>query len=259
MRASGAGRLEVHAVDGRQPRDHAAARPSASSARADRARPPSAGRSCAGRRSPPGRVRFAGQDITEASGEALRQLRRHMQPIFQDPYASLNPRMTVLDLVAEPLVVHGLAPRPRRGDGGGRGAAGPGRPAARRARALSARLLRRPAPAHRHRPRAGAQAGVHRRRRAGLRARRLDPRAGGEPAAGPAARDGADLPLHRPRPQRRAAHLRPDRHPLRRLAGGDRPGGDDLRRAAASLHPVAALGRCRSPIRGRSAGAGASC
>ncbi len=56
-----------------------------------------------------GRVRFAGQDITEASGEALRQLRRHMQPIFQDPYASLNPRMTVLDLVAEPLVVHGLA------------------------------------------------------------------------------------------------------------------------------------------------------
>ena len=57
-----------------------------------------------------GRLRFAGQDITEASGEALRQLRRHMQPIFQDPYASLNPRMTVLDLVAEPLVVHGLAP-----------------------------------------------------------------------------------------------------------------------------------------------------
>jgi peptide/nickel transport system ATP-binding protein len=57
-----------------------------------------------------GRVRFAGQDITEASGEALRQLRRHMQPIFQDPYASLNPRMTVRDLVAEPLVVHGLAP-----------------------------------------------------------------------------------------------------------------------------------------------------
>ncbi|MEM7446304.1 MAG: ABC transporter ATP-binding protein, partial [Pseudomonadota bacterium] len=42
------------------------------------------------------------------SGEPLRQLRRHMQLIFQDPYASLNPRMRVLDLVAEPLVVHGL-------------------------------------------------------------------------------------------------------------------------------------------------------
>ncbi|MBA3326409.1 MAG: ABC transporter ATP-binding protein [Rhodobacteraceae bacterium] len=56
-----------------------------------------------------GRVRFAGQDITGVSGEALRRLRRHMQPIFQDPYASLNPRMTVLELVAEPLVVHGEA------------------------------------------------------------------------------------------------------------------------------------------------------
>ncbi len=56
-----------------------------------------------------GRVRFDGVDITGTSGEALRQLRRHMQLIFQDPYASLNPRMRVLDLVAEPLIVHGLA------------------------------------------------------------------------------------------------------------------------------------------------------
>jgi peptide/nickel transport system ATP-binding protein len=55
-----------------------------------------------------GRIRFAGRDITAAAGEDLRRLRRHMQPIFQDPYASLNPRMTVLDLVAEPLIVHGL-------------------------------------------------------------------------------------------------------------------------------------------------------
>jgi oligopeptide/dipeptide ABC transporter ATP-binding protein len=59
-----------------------------------------------------GRIRFAGSDITETSGEALRRLRRHMQPIFQDPYASLNPRMTVLELVAEPLVVHGEAAGP---------------------------------------------------------------------------------------------------------------------------------------------------
>jgi len=55
-----------------------------------------------------GRIRFEGADITETSGQALRDLRRHMQLIFQDPYASLNPRMRVLDLVAEPLVVHGL-------------------------------------------------------------------------------------------------------------------------------------------------------
>ncbi|MEO1222751.1 MAG: ABC transporter ATP-binding protein [Pseudomonadota bacterium] len=55
-----------------------------------------------------GHIRFDGADITQTEGQALRQLRRHMQLIFQDPYASLNPRMRVLDLVAEPLVVHGL-------------------------------------------------------------------------------------------------------------------------------------------------------
>lgn len=63
------------------------------------------------RRIPPsaGRIRFDGSDITEVKGEQLRQLRRNMQLVFQDPYASLNPRMSVLELVAEPLVVHGLA------------------------------------------------------------------------------------------------------------------------------------------------------
>jgi oligopeptide/dipeptide ABC transporter ATP-binding protein len=56
-----------------------------------------------------GRIVFDGEDITDVSGEHLRALRRHMQLVFQDPYASLNPRMTVLQLVAEPLIVHGLA------------------------------------------------------------------------------------------------------------------------------------------------------
>ena len=56
-----------------------------------------------------GTIRFRGEDITKVSGEPLRQLRRHMQLVFQDPYASLNPRRTVLQLVAEPLIVHGLA------------------------------------------------------------------------------------------------------------------------------------------------------
>ncbi len=56
-----------------------------------------------------GTIRFDGQDITQVTGKQLRQLRRRMQLVFQDPYASLNPRMNVLELVAEPLVVHGLA------------------------------------------------------------------------------------------------------------------------------------------------------
>ena len=56
-----------------------------------------------------GTIKFRGADITNTRGRDLRQLRRHMQLVFQDPYASLNPRMTVLELVAEPLLVHGLA------------------------------------------------------------------------------------------------------------------------------------------------------
>jgi oligopeptide transport system ATP-binding protein len=55
-----------------------------------------------------GQVFLEGQDITEFKGEELRALRRKMQIIFQDPYASLNPRMTVGSIVAEPLVIHSL-------------------------------------------------------------------------------------------------------------------------------------------------------
>jgi peptide/nickel transport system ATP-binding protein len=55
-----------------------------------------------------GRILFKGRDITHVRGEELRKLRRNMQLVFQDPYASLNPRMNVLDIVAEPLIVHGL-------------------------------------------------------------------------------------------------------------------------------------------------------
>ena len=55
-----------------------------------------------------GKIYFDGEDITGYEGERKRALSRNMQLIFQDPYASLNPRMRILDLVAEPLIVHGL-------------------------------------------------------------------------------------------------------------------------------------------------------
>ncbi len=55
-----------------------------------------------------GTVEFEGQDLTSLKGEGLRKMRRNMQMIFQDPYASLNPRMTVGSIVGEPLEVHNI-------------------------------------------------------------------------------------------------------------------------------------------------------
>ena len=61
-----------------------------------------------------GSVRFEGEDITALTGAALRRLRRRMQIVFQDPFASLNPRMTVGDILEEPLVVHRIGDRAAR-------------------------------------------------------------------------------------------------------------------------------------------------
>jgi peptide/nickel transport system ATP-binding protein len=64
-----------------------------------------------------GSIVFKGRDITRASARDLRPLRRHMQLVFQDPYASLNPRMRIRDIVAEPLKVHGTAAGLRDAEG----------------------------------------------------------------------------------------------------------------------------------------------
>ena len=53
-----------------------------------------------------GIITFDGNDLTSASGSELRRLRRHMQIIFQDPFASLDPRFRVEDVIAEPLIIH---------------------------------------------------------------------------------------------------------------------------------------------------------
>ncbi len=58
-----------------------------------------------------GHVFFDGVDLVTLKGEELRKMRRKMQMIFQDPYASLNPRMTVGEIIGEPLLVHNLASR----------------------------------------------------------------------------------------------------------------------------------------------------
>ena len=55
-----------------------------------------------------GSVQFGERELTSMSKNDLRRARRHMQMIFQDPYASLNPRMTVGNIISEPLIIHGL-------------------------------------------------------------------------------------------------------------------------------------------------------
>ncbi len=144
-----------------------------------------------------GRMLFDGADIAELSERELRPYRRRMQMIFQDPYASLNGRMTVRDLIAEPLEIAGV------GDAASRVA---------RVDELLRRVglspehatrfatnFRRPAPAHRHRPRHRPQPRAGDLRRADLRPRRVDPGAGRQHARGFAKRARPHLPVHHPR------------------------------------------------------------
>src|SRR3954469_15193397 len=55
-----------------------------------------------------GSIKFEGREIAHIKGEELKALRREMQMIFQDPYASLNPRKTVGSIIADPFIIHGL-------------------------------------------------------------------------------------------------------------------------------------------------------
>jgi oligopeptide/dipeptide ABC transporter ATP-binding protein len=61
-----------------------------------------------------GRVLFEGRDLARASGAELFRLRREIQVVFQDPYSSLNPRMTVGEIVREPLLVHRIGTKPEQ-------------------------------------------------------------------------------------------------------------------------------------------------
>ena len=205
-----------------------------------------------------GKLTFRGQEITKLSRAEMRPFRREMMMIFQDPYASLNPRKRVGFIVAEALQVHKLGTDV--GDQAARpGAARGRRPEPGALQPVPARVLRRSAPAHRRRARARGQPEADRLRRARLGARRLGAGADPEPAQGPAARLRPHLHLHRARPERRPAHLRPrDGHvprPGRRDGGARR----SLRRAEAPVHGRAALGRARPGSRHRRATASGSC
>ena len=63
-----------------------------------------------------GSIRFQSQEIATLDDDAMRRMRRHLQIIFQDPYASLNPRMTVGDIVTEPMQVHEIGSPAQRSE-----------------------------------------------------------------------------------------------------------------------------------------------
>jgi ABC-type glutathione transport system ATPase component len=98
-----------------------------------------------------GPVVFMGRDIQGLKSRELKDMRRDMQVVFQDPYGSLSPRMTIEQIIAEGLTVHGIArgraARARGGDPAG------GRAAPVHDGPLPARVFRRSAPAHRDRAR----------------------------------------------------------------------------------------------------------
>ena len=98
-----------------------------------------------------GRIVWLGQDLAQLSHEAMRRKRQEMQIIFQDPLAALNPRMPVGEIIAEPLKTFQPDLLGGRDEGARAGDDGEGRPAAEPDQPLSARVLRRPVPAHRHR------------------------------------------------------------------------------------------------------------
>ncbi len=100
-----------------------------------------------------GHLQFEGRDLVELPAGELRRLRARLQIVFQDPYGSLNPRMTVGDMLAEPLMLHAVVPPAQRPARVAELLALVGlRPDARRP--LSARVLGRPAPAPGDRARA---------------------------------------------------------------------------------------------------------
>ncbi len=135
------------------------ARPSGWSAKAAPANPPWAMRCCGWcRRS--GGIRFDGADLAELDKKRLRRLRADMQIVFQDPFGSLSPRMTVAEIVAEGLSVH--EPSLTRQERGIRVAVALEEVGLRDRyrRPLPARVQRRPAAAHRDRTRHGAEAAV---------------------------------------------------------------------------------------------------
>ena len=206
-----------------------------------------------------GEVKFEGQDLTKLGSKQMRAMRREMQVIFQDPYSSLNPRMTAGNIIGEPLVVHGLVSgrneyRERVAD-------------------LLQNVGLNPYMADRF---PHEFSGGQRQRIGVARALSVSPKfivadepvsASGRVDSGPdhqppGRAPGAvqpDLPVHRPRPLSGETHQRPGGRHVPGPHGRDSRAKRDLSKPSTPVHPRAAFGRADSrPDPGRTTGEGAA-
>ena len=182
-----------------------------------------------------GSLLIDGEDVAHASAATRARLRREIQIVFQNPYGSLNPRQTIGKALEEPLLVNTTLRR-RRAQGRGSVDHGQGRLKARILSSLSAYVLGRPAPAHRDRPRAHAEAEDPGARRAGVGAGCFDPRAGAQPARQLAGGIRSRLCVRLARSFGRAPYRRRGDGDLPRQNGRARRAGRNLRFPAASLY-----------------------
>ena len=181
-----------------------------------------------------GPIVFLGNNIQGLRFKAMLPFRRDMQIVFQDPFGALSPRMSVGDIVAEGLTVHqrGLSYEER--DTRVVKALEGRRPRSQDALSLSARILRRPAPAHLDRACGGAGAEFRRAGRADQRARHAVPGADGRSFARTAAQARPDLHVHLPRFARGRFACQPSDRDASRQGGGGRarpPSCSRIRRA----------------------------
>ena len=205
-----------------------------------------------------GRIIYEGRDITGLS-------RREMRPLRREHDDGLPGPVRVAQRAQAGRVHHrrgARAPRhrdARRAQAARTGAPRGRRPQPRALQPLPARVLGRAAAADRRRARARGQPEAHLLRRAGLGARRLRAGADPQPPEGPPEGVRADLRLHRARPQRRAAHLRPgDGHVPRQGRRGREP-RRALREPEAPVHRARCSPRCRCRTRTPAARGSSSC
>jgi peptide/nickel transport system ATP-binding protein len=176
-----------------------------------------------------GRIWYKDKDITEISGRLLKQMRREIQIVFQDPYSSLNPRLTIGAAITEPMKVHGLFRSKKE----------------RKEKAMELldqvglqpeHFFRRAATADLHRAGPGRAAGGDHPRRSGIGPRCFGAGAGAESSERPEKKIRTDLYFHLPRPLRSALHVGPRHRDERRQDRGNRGGRCPLFGTPGSIH-----------------------